>query len=325
MNIGKYANWSDTLIGLGGKLDLGYWVLQYDLQNAKNQFEQVKPMLRAFEYWFGKYPWYEDGYKLVEAPFLGLENQSAVAYGNGFQNGYKGRDISGTGWGTKWDFIIVHESGHEWFGNNITSKDIADMWLHEGFTNYAEVLFTETYYGKKAADEYCFGLRKNIKNDIPVIGIYGVNEEGSTDMYYKASNMIHTIRHSMHDDSLFRNILHGLNTDFYHQTVTTQQVEAYISNQSGFDYSKVFDQYLRTTEVPVLQFYFADQKVYYRYTNCVRGFNLPIYLEDDDNSVSIHPTDKWQSSRVTKKQQLLIDRPRIEMNYYLRVEAVESR
>src|SRR4029079_6357812 len=172
--IGHYVNWSDTLQGEKGKLDLNYWVLDYDLDKAKKQFEQVKPMLRAFEYWFGPYPFYEDGYKLVEAPHLGMEHQSAVAYGNHFQNGYLGRDLSGTGWGMKWDYIIVHESGHEWFANNITTKDIADMWIHEGFTDYSETLFTTCEYGVEAGNDYVIGTRKNIQNDIPVIGFYGV-------------------------------------------------------------------------------------------------------------------------------------------------------
>ncbi|HRF24405.1 MAG TPA: M1 family metallopeptidase, partial [Chitinophagaceae bacterium] len=193
--IGKYVNYNDTLMGEKGKLDLNYWVLDYNLEKAKKQFgRDVKRMLHAFEYWFGPYPFYEDSYKLVESPHLGMEHQSSIAYGNKYLDGYLNSDLSGTGWGKKWDYIIVHESGHEWFGNNITTKDIADMWVHEGFTMYSEALFIEYYYGKKAADEYVAGLRSNINNDIPLIGLYGINREGSGDMYNKGANMIHTIR-----------------------------------------------------------------------------------------------------------------------------------
>ena len=170
-----------------------------------------------------------------------MEHQSAIAYGNKYQNGYLGRDLSGTGWGKKWDFIIVHESGHEWFANNITTNDIADMWVHEGFTNYSETLFTDYWFGKKAGNEYCIGTRKGIQNDRPIIGPYNVNKEGSGDMYPKAGNMLHTIRQVINDDEKFRQILRGLNKDFGLKTVTTEQVENYISKKSKQNFNKVFD------------------------------------------------------------------------------------
>lgn len=322
MNIGKYVNWTDTLRGEAGQLDLSYWVLTYNIDKAKKQFEQVKPMLRSFEYWFGKYPWYSDGYKLIETPFLGMEHQSAIAYGNNFENGYRKRDLSGTSWGLKWDFIIVHESGHEWFGNNITTKDIADMWVHEGFTSYSETLFTESYYGKDAANEYCYGLRKNIKNDIPIIGTYGVNEEGSGDMYYKASNMIHSIRKMMNDDAKFRNILRGLNDTFYHKTVTTQQVEYYISNKSGIDLSKVFNQYLRTVQIPELQYYFSSnkRKVFYRFTNCIDGFNMPITLYNGKKTLQLAPNTKWKSTKITRGDVPFFNPTSIGRDYFFTVK-----
>ncbi len=250
--IGDYAHYHETYLGEAGALDLDYWPLQYNLQRAKEQFKDVPKMMKALEYWFGPYPFYKDGYKIVEAPHLGMEHQSAIAYGNGYLNGYKGSDRSASGWGLKWDFIIVHESGHEWFGNNITSNDIADMWVHEGFTCYSETLFTEFYYGKAAGSAYIIGQRKNIKNDRPIIGEYGVNNEGSGDMYDKAANMIHTIRQVINNDSLFRKILRGLNKTFYHQTVTGRQVQQYINRVSGINFDKVFQQYLQTTQVPVL-------------------------------------------------------------------------
>ena len=322
MNIGKYTHWSDTLQGVAGILDMDFWVLNYNLEKAKRQFAQAKLMLRSFEYWFGKYPFYEDSYKLIETPFLGMEHQSGVAYGNKYGNGYLGTDLSGTGWGLKWDFIIIHESGHEWFGNNITSKDLGDMWLHEGFTNYSETLFTETYYGKQAANDYNFGTRKKIKNNSPVIGPYGVNEEGSGDMYSKGGNLLQLIRHSIDNDSLFRNILVGLNTQFYHATVTTQQVEDFISTKSGIDFSKIFDQYLRTTQIPVLEFYTTNKRrtIHYRWSKCVDRFNLSLVLNKDNDSLRINPTTEWQTLGVKKKQQGIWSPAEIEKNYYIKVD-----
>jgi len=300
--IGKYVNWSDTMAGEKGTLSLNYWVLDYELEKAKKQFEQVKPTIKAFEYWFGPYPFYEDGYQLVQAPHLGMEHQSAVAYGNGFKNGYMGMDLSGTGKGLNWDYIIVHESGHEWFGNNITSKDIADMWVHEGFTDYSETLFIEYYYGKAAANTYLQGLRKNIENDIPIIGPYGVNQEGSGDMYFKGANTIHTIRQVINDDVKFRNILRGLNKTFYHQTVTTKQVEDYIIRESGKDLAKIFDQYLRSTAIPVLETVVKRGAIDYRWTNCVDGFNMPVSLNvGNPNGQLLEVTpkkDKWTSLKL---------------------------
>ncbi len=318
--IGFYKNKTELYNGLKGNLDVNYWVLDYNYPKIEARLApDVHRMLKAFEYWMGPYPFYEDGYKLVDAPHLGMEHQSAVAYGNGYQNGYHGIDLSGTGWGNKWDFIIVHESGHEWFANNITTKDIADMWVHEGFTNYSETLFTDYYYGKEAGDEYNYGIRKRIQNDKPVIAPYGVNEEGSGDMYYKGGNLLHSIRHSMNDDEKFRSILGSLNKIYYHQTVTTQQVESTISKLAGFNYSKVFDQYLRKIQVPVLQYYFnADSsRVYYKYTNCVEGFNLPLSLSNNAVSIKTFPTTNWKSSLVNKQQKLLFDKEDIENAYYL--------
>lgn len=306
--IGKYVNWSDTLMGEKGKLDLNYWVLEQDLDKAKTQFEQVKPMLRAFEYWFGPYPFYEDGYKLVEAPHLGMEHQSAVAYGNHFLNGYLGRDLSGSGWGLKWDYIIVHESGHEWFGNNITSKDIADMWVHEGFTDYSETLFIDYYYGKQAGDAYTQGLRRNIENTKTIIGQYGVNQEGSGDMYFKGSNMLHTIRQVINDDEKFRQVLRGLNQKFYHQTVTTKQIEDYMTQMSGKDLSKIFDQYLRTTMIPTLEFKTSGANTSYRWTNCITSFNMPVRLTD---GTWLYPTQEW------KKENKSIDPDMVDKNFYV--------
>lgn len=312
--IGKYVNFGETYEGEKGDLHCNYWVLDYDLEKAKKQFTQVPQMLKAFEHWFGPYPFYEDDYKLVESPHLGMEHQSAVAYGNKFLNGYLGHDLSETGWGEKWDYIIVHESGHEWFANNITTKDIADMWVHEGFTDYSETLFTEYYYGKEAGDEYVQGIRKKIENDKPIIGPYGVNQEGSGDMYFKGANILHTIRQVLNDDEKFRNTLRGLNRKFYHQTVTSAQVENYISEQAGRDLSKVFDQYLRTTQIPVLELKKTADKIEYRWANCIEGFNMPVKLSDGQ---WLEATTDWQplNRNGVDLKQLEVDK-----NFYVKLK-----
>jgi len=291
--IGDYMGWSESYNGLKGNLDLHYWVLKQDSTKAKAQFTQVPQMLKAFEYWMGPYPFYEDGYQLVQSPHLGMEHQSAVAYGNKFGNGYLGRDLSGSGWGLKWDYIIVHESGHEWFANNITTNDIADMWVHEGFTDYTETLMTEYYYGIEAGNDYNFGLRRGIQNNKPIIAHYGVNEEGAGDMYNKGANLIHTLRHSMDNDSLFRQILINLNKQYYHKTVNSVDIENYISKSAGFNYTKFFDQYLRNTQIPsfVYQYDEKEKILTYQWKNCVVGFNLPLALNYKGKKYQINPMD----------------------------------
>jgi aminopeptidase N len=303
--IGKYVNWSSVFQGEKGPLDCSFWVMDYNLEKAKPQFKQADTMLHAFEYWMGPYPFYEDSYKLVEAPHLGMEHQSNIAYGNHFENGYLGRDLSGTGWGLKWDFIIVHESGHEWFGNSITDKDAADMWVHEGFTNYTETLYTTYLYGTEAGNDYCIGTRKNIANDNTIIAPYGVNKEGSGDMYYKGGNMLHMIRQII-GDSAFRGLLHGLQQTFYHKTVTTQEIEAYISSYAHVDLSKVFDQYLRTTKIPILAYQSNGDVISYRWSNCVKGFNMPVKVYIGGLPEQwIHPTDDWQTMKAGTAGHLL--------------------
>jgi len=291
--IGDYMGWSENYNGLKGNLDLHYWVLKQDSTKAKAQFTQVPQMLKAFEYWMGPYPFYEDGYQLVQSPHLGMEHQSAVAYGNKFGNGYLGRDLSGSGWGLKWDFIIVHESGHEWFANNITTNDIADMWVHEGFTNYTETLMTEYYYGIEAGNDYNFGIRRGIQNNKPIIANYGVNEQSDGDMYNKGANLIHTIRHSIDNDSLFRQILINHNKQFYHKTVNSVDIENYISKSAGFNYNKIFNQYLRNTQIPSLVYQYDEKEkiLTYQWKNCVVGFNLPIAFNYKGNKYQLSPMD----------------------------------
>jgi len=295
--IGKYVNWSEEYDGEKGKLDLSFWALAEDESKARSQFKQVIPMLKCFEHWFGPYPFYEDGYKLVQSSHLGMEHQSAVAYGNQFMNGYLGKDLSGTGWGNKWDYIIVHESGHEWFANNITTKDIADMWVHEGFTDYSETLYTECQSGKKAGEEYNIGLRPKILNESPVIGPYGVNEEGAKDMYFKGSNILEMVRTIMDDDEKFRMMLRGLNSEFYHKVVTSKDIEAYIIKFSGKDLSPFFDQYLRDNRLPEFQYRYSGGKLEYRFANCIEGFTMPLKIKSAKPEW-INPDTNWQKSSI---------------------------
>ena len=298
VNIGDYVHFSEVFDGEKGDLDLDYYVLRDNLEKAKVHFEDTTKMMKAFEHWIGPYPFYEDGFKLVEVPYLGMEHQSSITYGNKYMKGYLGRDVSGTGWGLKFDFIIIHEAGHEWFANNITYKDIADMWIHEGFTAYIESLYLEYHYSKKAGDEYAVGKGKNIKNDRPVIGYYNVNKEGSGDMYNKGAYMLHTLRQLIEDDEKWRMILRGLNKTFYHQTVTTKQIEDYLSIESGIDLTEFFNQYLRDIRIPTLEYEITDNKLKYRYTEIIENFDMPILIEVDGTKKWLFPKADWQTMKI---------------------------
>ncbi|UIR54638.1 M1 family metallopeptidase [Sphingobacterium sp. SRCM116780] len=281
LNIGDYIHFKEDFKGEKGPLTMDYYILRENDQAEKKQhlIKNATETLTAFEHWFGPYPFYEDGYKLVETSHTGMEHQSAVAYGNHYQNGYRGRDASGTGWGQKWDFIVVHESGHEWFGNNITSADLADMWIHESFTNYSEALFIDYFYGKEANQAYVHGNRSGIQNDSPTQGPYHVNKEGSGDMYPKGGVMLNMIRTMIDNDEKWRAILRGLNKDFYHQQVDYQDIVQYIVNKSGIDLTKVFEQYVQHADIPTLEIRTdASGKVYGRWISEVANFQMPIHL-----------------------------------------------
>jgi aminopeptidase N len=323
--IGKYENFTEVYNGEKGKLDLNYWVLDYNLPRAKNYLpDQAHKMLKAFEYWFGPYPFYEDGYKLIDVPHTGMEHQSGIAYGNHYAFGYRGRDDSHTGYGLKSDFIIVHESAHEWYGNNITSKDLADMWIHESFANYAETLYVDYYWGADAGNSYNFGVRKGISNTTTIIPPYNVNSKGSGDMYPKGGNMLQMIRHSIGNDSLFRIIMRGLNKTFYHQTVTAREIEDYISQCAGFNYSKIFEQYLLNTQIPILEYTFKNNKIYYRWDSCIKGFNLPLSLKNkQQQQIKIFPTGEWQYLPLTSENETLIDPYYINTMYYVLVKKIK--
>ena len=321
VNIGDYVHFGEHYNGEKGLLDMDYYVLKGNLEKAKEHFKDAPKMMKAFEYWFGPYPFYEDSFKLVEVPYLGMEHQSSVTYGNQFKKGYLGRDLSKTGWGLKFDFIIIHEAGHEWFANNITYKDIADMWIHEGFTAYSENLFLDYHYGNEAASAYVIGTRKNIRNDKPIIGKYNVNNEGSGDMYYKGANMLHTLRQVIDDDKKWREILRGLNKNFYHQTVTTAQIENYLSTKINKNLSTFFDQYLRSTMIPVLEYEHNENTIKYRYTSIVKGFELPIRVFVDETEKWLKPTSEWKME--TFKGDL--SSFEVDPNFYIEVKKIKSQ
>ena len=298
INIGDYVNFSEVYKGEKGDLDIDNYVLSYNLEKAKEQFKQVPMMIEAFEHWFGPYPFYEDSFKMVEVPYLGMEHQSSITYGNKFQNGYLGRDLSGSGWGLKFDYIIIHEGGHEWFANNITYKDVADMWVHEGFTCYSENLYVDYFFGKEASAEYVIGTRRGVSNKKPIIGQYDVNREGSGDMYSKGANLLHTIRQLTNNDELWRQTLRGLNEEFYHSTVTTKEIEEYISNSIGMDLSRVFDQYLRDYRIPMFEYEISNGVLSYRWNDVVEGFDMPIEVKIDGETKLLQPTNKFQKLKI---------------------------
>ncbi len=319
LNVADYVHFNDSYQGENGNLTLDYYVLRENLDKAKKQFgENVKPMFGVFENWFGPYPFYRDGYKLIETPYLGMEHQTAVAYGNKYLNGYRGRDLSGTGLGLKWDYIIIHETGHEWFGNNITTKDIADMWIHEGFTMYSEALYVESREGKAAGAKYIAGIRSNITNNRPIIGIYNVNHEGSGDMYYKGANLIHMTRILLDDDKKWRELLRGMNKEFGLKTTTTEEVVSYINKITGKNLSKIYDQYLRYEQIPVLEYKQVGNQVSYRWQADVENFDMPIPIKRGNKMEWIKPEKEWK--KLTLNSEFSPD----VLNFYIKLKKIET-
>lgn len=298
VNIADYAHIHDTHNGL----DLDYYVLKENEAKAKTHFEEVKPMLDCFESKFGKYPFAEDGYKLVETPYLGMEHQSAVAYGNGYKKGYRGTDLSDTGIGLLFDFIIVHESGHEWFGNSITSKDVADMWIHEGFTCYSESVFLECQYGYEKAQKYINGLKRNVLNDKPIMGQFGVANEGSSDMYYKGALMLNTIRHILNDDAKWWKLLLSYSEKFRHKIIDNRMVVAYFERETGLNLKPVFNQYLKYKNIPVLELKVTKKLLEYRWKTDEPNFAMPIDIKIKGKETRLQPTNEWQKSTFKVKK-----------------------
>jgi len=311
INIGDYVSFSEVYDGEKGDLDMIYYVLRDNIERAKTQFKDAIKMMQAFEHWFGPYPFYEDSFKIVEVPYLGMEHQSSITYGNKYMKGYLGRDLSRTGWGLKFDYIIIHEAGHEWFANNITYKDIADMWVHESFTTYSENLFLDYHYGKEAASDYVIGTRAGISNSSPMIGTYGVNKRGS-DLYTKGANLLHTLRQIAKDDEIWRMILRGLNSEFYHQTVDTKQIEEYITSKIGFDLTTFFDQYLRDIRIPNLEYSISNGILTYRWIDVIENFTMPLEIEVLGKNIWIYPTTDKKSLEINS------DKIKIDRNYYVK-------
>ena len=313
INIGDYVNFSEVYKGEKGDLDINNYVLSYNLDKAKEQFKQVPMMIEAFEHWFGPYPFYEDSFKMVEVPYLGMEHQSSITYGNGYQNGYRGSSYpSNSKWGLAFDYIIIHEGGHEWFANNITYIDIADMWIHEGFTTYSENLYVEYFFGKEAGAEYVISSRAGISNRKPMItGEYDINRESSGDIYAKGANVLHTLRQIANNDQLWRETLRGINKDFYHQTVSSKQIENYISEKLDINLDKFFDQYLRDVRIPEFEYEISNGELKYRWNNVIEGFEMPIEVIIDGENKFLYPNEEFKSTPINN---LYIN---IDNDYYI--------
>ena len=296
VNIADYVHIQDKM----PDLDLDYYVLRENEDKAREHFMEVKPMMECFQSKFGRYPFWEDGYKLVETPYLGMEHQSAVAYGNKYKKGYMGMDLSGTGVGMFFDFITIHETGHEWFGNSITSTDIADMWIHEGFTTYSETVFIECIKGYNDAMKYVNGQARNVRNDKPIIGQYGVNNEGSGDMYYKGSLLLNTLRHVIGDDEKWWKILYNYSETFKKKIITSDTVIDYFNKASGMDLSSIFHQYLYTNQVPVFLYKIKGDYLYYSWNNTTDDFNMPLDIGFEDTKIRLQPTIKEQKIKLKK-------------------------
>jgi aminopeptidase N len=295
VNVADYVHFSDSL----PNLDIDYYVLRENAEKAKIHFDaDVKPMMNCFQSKFGNYPFAEDGFKLVESPYLGMEHQSAVAYGNKYRKGYLGSDLSGTGVGMFFDYIIIHETGHEWFGNSITSQDIADMWIHEGFTTYTETVFVECMKGYEAALKYVNGQARNVRNDKPIIGKYGVNSRGSGDMYYKGSLLLNTLRHVINDDTKWWQLLYNYSEHFKKQIITTEMVIAYFNEQTNMDLTPIFKQYLYTANIPALEYKKIGTELQYQWKNVNSDFNMPVDIAFGKEIVRLYPTTQKQKIKL---------------------------
>lgn len=317
VNAARYAHFSDTLTGESGLLTLDYWPLEANLAAARRQFRQVRPMLQCFERWFGPFPWYQDGFKLIETPHLGMEHQSGIAYGNWYLNGYRGQDLSGTGLGLPWDYIIIHEAAHEWWGNNVSAADHADMWIHESFGTYAEGIYVECTQGRSAGAAYIIGLRRRIQNRLPLVPTYGVNASPPGDQYPKGANFLHTIRTVVDDDVRWRRILRGIQETFRRQTVHGQAVREYLSREAGVDLSRIFRQYLDNPAIPTFEYRVENGSLSYRWAGVVAGFDMPVRVAIPGmGSRLLRPGAEWQSLAVGQvgAEDIVVDE-----NYYVNV------
>lgn len=293
LNIAKYTHFSETL----GELTQDYYVLPYHLEQAKRQFSQAKPMNECFQKYFGEYPFMKDGYKLIEVPYSGMEHQSAVSYGNLFKNGYLGRDWTGVGVSTKFDFIIIHESGHEWFGNSVTANDVSDAWIQEGWCTYAEGVYVECRFGYEDALKYVNGYKSKVGNKEPIIGPTGVNHWPTQDQYFKGALFLHTLRNVVDDDARWWAMLRGYAEHFKYKNIYTTDVINFFNAYFKRDFSVIFEQYLYHANLPKLQVKFGENEVSYRWQAEVEDFDMPIKVHSIGETHVIHPTTQWQTEK----------------------------
>src|SRR4051812_7203806 len=296
VNIGSYEHWSDHV----GDVPLDFYALPADLERAKKQFAQAKGMIEAFQHYFGEYPFKKDGYKLVQVPYSGMEHQSAVTYGNRFENGYLGRDWTGVGISPKFDFIIIHESGHEWFGNSITAADRSDMWIHEGWTTYLEALYVEYIYGPEDARKYLNGDKSKVKNEQPIIAARGFNSTPPADQYFKGALFVNTLRSVVDDDRRWWRLIHDFYQHFRYRNIMTEDVVKYFNAHTRMDLTPIFNQYLRHVALPALELKFndGDGTVAFRWKADEPGFAMPVRVGTEGNWRVIHPTAEWQTMKT---------------------------
>lgn len=299
LNIAHYKNFKDTYTSFDGEeLELDYYVLDYNLDKAKKHFKQVDKTLEAFEFYFDKYPFWEDGFALVETSYLGMEHQGAIAYGNKYRRGYLGGMIPSH---MNWDYIIVHETGHEYWGNSISMNDMAEMWIHESFTTYMEALYVEYNYSYEEAVDYLGMQRPYIENRKPIIGPRDVNfqEFGSSDHYYKGSWVLHTLRNVLGDDELWFGILKSFYREHSISNIDTKDFINYFNEKTGKDYSYFFEQYLYKARPPKLLYKMEekgdDLVVHYRWDDATGNFPMSIKMGNPKLYKKITPSTEIKS------------------------------
>jgi aminopeptidase N len=295
LNIGNYVHFEDRL----GALPLDYYVLPENLEKAKAQFAQAKPMLEAFHKYFGEYPFKKDGYKLIEVPYSGMEHQSAVTYGNRYANGYLERDWTGVGISLKFDFIIIHESAHEWFGNAVSAADVSDMWIHEGWATYLEALYVEHMFGYEDAVRYINGYKSKVRNTQPIVTARGIHRSPPQDQYFKGALFIHTLRSVVNDDKRWWKLLRAFFQRFKYQNIMTEDAVRFFNQETGRNLTPIFDQYLRHTKLPELELRFQQPEgtVSYRWKADERDFAMPVRVGKRGAWQIIHPRTEWQTMK----------------------------
>jgi aminopeptidase N len=301
-NYAAYVHFSDR----HGELPLDYYVLPESVERARHQFAQVKPMLDAFETFIGPYPFPNDGYKLVEVPYAGMEHQTAIAYGNGFTNGYLGKDFTGVGISTQFDFIIIHESAHEWFGNAVTAADPSDMWIHEGWATYLEALYVEHEFGRDAALRYVNGYKDKVANAEPILTQRGINRMPSQDQYFKGALFLNTLRSVIADDERWWAGLRAYYQRFKYQTILTDDLVRFFNAQFARNLTPIFNQYLRQAAIPILEVAFdsAAGTMAYRWKAGERDFAMPVQAGAPGQMQLLNPTTEWQvvATSVTSEE-----------------------